>query len=34
VFLKFALKIKVVEDLLSSGIDDHTFGPTNMDKIN
>ena len=29
-FLSFHLKIRVVEVLLSSGIEDHTFGPTNV----
>jgi len=24
------LKVKVIEDLISSGIEDHTFGPTNV----
>ena len=31
VFLKFPFKnVKVVENLISSGIEDHTFGPMNL----
>jgi len=29
-FLSFHLKVKVVESLISSGIEDHTFGPINL----
>ena len=29
-FLRFHLKVKVVENLMSSGIEDHTFGPINL----
>ena len=29
-FLSFHLKVKVVENLISSGIEDHTFGPMNL----
>jgi len=29
-FLSFHLKVKVEEDLIHSGIEDHTFGPTNL----
>ena len=29
-FLSFHLKIKVIENLISSGIEDHTFGPMNL----
>jgi len=29
-FLSFHLKVRVVEDLISSGVEDHTFGPTNV----
>jgi len=29
-FLSFYLKVKVVENLISSGIEDHTFGPINL----
>jgi len=29
VFLSFHLKVKVVKDLISSGIENNTFGPTN-----
>ena len=28
--LSFHLKVKVVENLISSGIEDHTFGPMNL----
>ena len=30
VFLSFHLKVKVVEDLISSGNEAHTSGPTNV----
>ena len=29
-FLSFHLKVKVVQNLISSGIEDHTFGPMNL----
>jgi len=29
-FLSFHLKVKVVENLTSPGIEDHTFGPINL----
>ena len=29
-FLKFPFKVKVVEHSISSGIEDHTFGPINL----
>jgi len=29
-FLSFHLKVRVVESLISSGIEDHTFGPINL----
>ena len=29
-FLSFHLKVKVVENLILSGIEDHTFGPMNL----
>ena len=29
-FLSFHLQVKVVENLISSGIEDHTFGPMNL----
>jgi len=29
-FLKFHLKVKVAEDLIQSGIENHTFGTTNV----
>jgi len=29
-FLNFDLKVKVVENLISSGIEDHTSGPMNL----
>ena len=29
-FLSFYLKVNVVENLISSGIEDHTFGPINL----
>jgi len=29
-FLSFHLKVKVLENLISSGIEDHTFGPMNL----
>ena len=29
-FLSFHLKVKVVENLISSGIEDHTFGAINL----
>jgi len=29
-FLSFHLKVKVVENLISSGVEDHTFGPMNL----
>ena len=28
--MSFHLKVKVVESLISSGIEDHTFGPINL----
>ena len=31
-FLSFHLKVKVAEDLIESGIKDHTIGPTNLKK--
>ena len=31
-FLSFHLKVKVVENLISSGIEDHTSGPINLKK--
>ena len=30
VFFSFHLKVKVVENLISSGIEDHTFGTMNL----
>jgi len=30
VFFKFHLKVNVVENVISSGIEDHTFGPMNL----
>ena len=29
-FLSFHLKVKVVESVIASGIEDHTFGPINL----
>ena len=29
-FLSFHLKVEVVESLISSGIEDHNFGPINL----
>jgi len=29
-FLSFHLKVNVVENIISSGIEDHTFGPINL----
>ena len=29
-FLSFHLKVKMVENLISSGMEDHTFGPINL----
>jgi len=29
-FFSFHLKVNVVEDLISFGIEDHTFGPTKV----
>jgi len=29
-FLSFQLKVKVVENLVLSGVKDHTFGPINL----
>jgi len=29
-FLSFHSKVKMVENLISSGIEDHTFGPINL----
>jgi len=29
-FLSFYFKVKVLENLISSGIEDHTFGPMNL----
>ena len=29
-FLSFHLKVKAVENLISSGIEDHNFGPENL----
>jgi len=31
-FLKSVLKVKVSEDFIESGIDDHTFDPANVKK--
>jgi len=30
VFFSFHLKVSAVEDLISFGIEDHTFGPTKV----